>query len=336
MNYIRNQEVKTEIILCVMGLFVGSFVGFVIGGIDIAVVVALTGMFFCCVHFVSSYHRYRKIAKLSEEISCFLHGHEELFIKKYQEGELAILESEIMKMVFKLKNQAELLEKDKCYLSDSIADISHQLRTPLTTINLIVSRLSVQEFSTEKRKKLVQELETMLLHVDWLVQSLLTISKLDAGTIHMENEKILVKEWIRQATTPLEIPMELREQQCIVTCQEEVTCQGDIRWLVEALANVLKNCMEHTPKQGHIWVDAVENSLYTEVVVRDDGPGISAEDLPHLFERFYKGQHASDQSAGIGLALSKMIVTTQGGIMTAENDRHGGAKFVIRFYKTVV
>lgn len=336
MSYLRNVEIKKEIIICCIAMFAGMILGYLTGGLSTVIVVALIEGFFICFHFLSSYYRYRRISELSEEINRFLHGHEDLQIGKQTEGELSVLENEIQKMVLRLQNQADLLKQDKVYLSNSIADISHQIRTPLTSVNLIVSRLSVAELSEKNRRKLVKELESILVHIDWLIQALLTISKLDAGTISMKHETVSVRELIRQVESALEIPMELKEQKLEVYCEEEVTYLGDLKWFKEALLNILKNCTEHTPEQGCIWIEASENTLYTEIIVRDNGPGIAPEDLPHLFERFYKGKNSSDKSIGIGLALARMIVAEQNGSLTAENDRRGGARFVIRFYKSIV
>lgn len=305
-----------------------------------ALILSAVGILYGTFHFGSSYIRYRRIAQLADKIDRYLHGYMEMYIAQQKEGELAVLESEIAKMILRLRNQADLLRQDKVYLSDSIADISHQIRTPLTTMNLIVSRLASRDLPENKRKQLMMELEGMLMHIDWLIQSLLTISKLDAGTIRMQQTRVCVPELIRHATETLEIPMELRQQSLKVVCDPEVSFSGDIKWMKEALMNIVKNCMEHTPEDGEIQICARENALYTEIVVEDNGPGIAKEDLPHLFERFYKGKNSSDKSVGIGLALAKMIINGQQGNVSAENvTRKGkvsGARFVIRFYKSVI
>lgn len=340
MSYIRNEEIQREILLFALLWGCGIFFGAVWGGVPVMVTVLITGTGFGLFHFISSYRRYRRIARVADKIDHYLHGYEELYIEEQKEGELAVLESEIGKMILRLRNQADLLRQDKSYLSDSIADISHQIRTPLTTMNLIVSRLSSRELPGEKRKPLLMDLEGMLVHMDWLIQSLLTISKLDAGTIRMQETRVVVAELIREAIEPLEIPMELRQQKLTVVCDPETAFCGDMKWMKEALVNIVKNCMEHTPEGGEIQIRATENALYTEITVEDNGPGITKEDLPHLFERFYKGKNSSDKSVGIGLALAKMIILQQHGCVSAENKKNRGgicgARFVIRFYKSVI
>jgi signal transduction histidine kinase len=146
---------------------------------------------------------------------------------------------------------------------------------------------------------------------------------------------VSVKELIQKAADPLMIPMELRGQTLRVTVSDE-SFSGDADWTAEALGNILKNAMEHTPGGGEIAVNAVETALYTEITVRDNGEGFDPEDIPNLFRRFYKGKNASSDSIGIGLALARMIIASQNGTVTAGNTRDGGAEFVIRFYKSVV
>ena len=339
MKYIRNTEIKIEIGICILLMVLLSVIGKSVGGNGGLAVAALTGFLFSFLHFISSYYRYKRISQLSEQLNKFLHGYETVQIGGQKEGELAVLESEIGKLILRLKTQAELLQKDKMYLADSIADISHQIRTPLTSMNLIVTRLSSKDLERAQRKKMLKELEGLLVHMDWLIQALLKISKLDAGTIQMQENKVLLQELVRLSTESLEIPMELKNQRLLVECQPEASFVGDVNWMKEAVMNIVKNCMEHTQAGGEIKILAKENALYTEIVIEDNGPGISPEDLPHLFERFYKGKNSSEKSVGIGLALAKMIIQTQGGVISVENigdKERKGARFEIRFYKSVI
>ncbi|MBO5486763.1 MAG: HAMP domain-containing histidine kinase [Eubacterium sp.] len=340
MKYLRNPEIKKEIGIGSMLFLLSLLVGGCIGGKAGLLVAALTGFFFMLGHLLSSCYRYGQIARLSQSLNNFLHGFD-IRIGQQKEGELSLLENEIGKLVLKLKNQTELLKQDKKYLADSIADISHQIRTPLTAMNLIVSRLSRRELPAHQQKKMLKELEGLLLHLDWLIQALLKISRLDAGAVQMKREIIVVNNLLHSSLEELAIPLEIREQTALLTCDDSVTYKGDEGWMKEAVMNIVKNCMDYAGKGGVIQIQGLENSLYTEIVIQDNGPGISKEDLPHLFERFYKGKNSGDKSVGIGLALAKMIVQQQGGVISAENVGMGeseksGARFVIRFYKSTV
>ncbi len=300
-----------------------------------------TGMFtlFLCVlftllHGVSTYGRYRRIAVLSTDIDRILHGEENFSVDCQAEGELAILQSEIQKMLVRLREQQQRMQTDRRYLADSLADISHQLRTPLTSMHLLMARLSEPELPPEKRLKLLHDMKMLLSRIDWLITALLKISKLDAGTVQFRQETLLLSELLQRASEPLLVPLELRGITLLTDADGSFT--GDIAWTGEAIGNILKNCMEHTPAGGRIRIRAEENPLYTEICISDSGCGIGQEDLPHIFERFYKGKESDDSSYGIGLALARMIISGQNGTLKAENLSEGGAMFTIRFYKGAV
>ncbi|MCM1558685.1 MAG: HAMP domain-containing histidine kinase [Butyrivibrio sp.] len=278
--------------------------------------------------------RYRRISQLAGDIDRLLHGDSRVALEKYAEGELNILQSEVYKMTVRLREQQQSLQDDKIYLADSLADISHQIRTPLTSVNLLVSFLSKQDITEERRQELSHELYELLDRIDWLITALLKISRLDAGTAGFKQEHIPVEELIRKGTAPLLVPLELRNQTLKISA--EGMFSGDVSWTCEAIANIVKNCMEHTPEGGIIEIQAAENALYTEIIVSDNGNGIQKEDLPHIFERFYKGKDSGDRSFGIGLALARKIITAQNGTVKAGNRIPAGARFTVRFYRGTV
>lgn len=286
------------------------------------------------IYLYATHKRYQKIAAVSMEIDKILHGSPNISLDQFSEGELGILHSEIQKMVIRLKEQQSRMQQDKIYLADSLADISHQIRTPLTSINLLVSLIAEPDISMAKKQKLTHELYDLLGRIEWLINTLLKISKLDAGTVQFKKEQISLKELIEKASAPLLIPMELRLQELEI--KAEGNFEGDIAWTCEALTNIIKNCMEHTPLEGKITIHALENPIYTEIKISDNGSGIDKEDLPHIFERFYKGKNSDNKSFGIGLALARMIITSQNGTIKAENQILEGALFTMRFYKGTV
>jgi len=335
MDFFRNPQVRRSLALFLLLTLVITGAGFVFGPSygfpSLGLCVLFTG-----VHFWITYQRYRQIAAFSHTIDQILHGQEKIHLDQYAEGELAILQSEVSKLTIQLREQAEALRQDKVFLADSIADISHQIRTPLTSINLLVSRLSKPDLAPEHRLEIVQEIKLLLGRIDWLIDALLKMAKLDAGTANLQHKPVSVAELLKRATAAIAIPMDLRGQQLHISMKGDESFTGDLAWSVEAVENILKNCMEHTPNEGAICITAAENAIFTELVISDNGPGIDKDDLPHLFERFYKGKNSSSQSVGIGLALARMIITSQNGTIKAENNPTGGAKFTIRFYKSIV
>ena len=279
--------------------------------------------------------RYQAMAELSLSIDRVLYGYDTALITEHEEGELSILESEVRKMTVRLKESADLLRAEKAGLSRAMEDIFHQIRTPLTALNIEAALLAEEDLPYERRVRLAREVRRQLQRVEWLVEALLKISRIDAGAAEFRKDTVSARELVRKAAEPLSIPIELRGQRLEITVNDE-TYSGDLAWSAEALGNVLKNCMEHTPAGGTISVEAEETALYTQITIPDDGPGFAKEDIPHLFERFYKGKNAGADSIGIGLALARMIVAEQGGTITADNPTEGGARFVIRFYKSVI
>ena len=355
MKIIRNPELKRELLIDLSITAAAALIGFIIRPIY-GIAALAVGLLFCAAHVAFAVQRYRKMEELAQRIDRILHGQDRVLIEDAAEGELSILNSELQKMTTRLQEQANQLSEDKQQLTEAIQDIFHQIRTPLTSMNLLVSMLGEEDLPYDRRLSMTRELRRQLERVQWLVETLLKLSKIDAGTAQFRSEPVSVEELIEKAAQPLRIPMELREQSFTIYAASEHFA-GDLNWTTEALGNILKNCMEHTPVGGTITVTTEETALFTEIhtpvggtitvtteetalfteiVVEDNGPGISKEDLPYLFDRFYKGEGSSDDSVGIGLALSRSIIAAQNGTIKAENVPTGGARFTIRFYKSVI
>ena len=333
MKLLKNKEVRKALLWQLLISAAACTVCFffdVRAGLTAVVLSLLLMLIFC----ISTYKRYQRISSLADDIDQVLHGDSSIDFDSYSEGELSILHSEIYKMTVRLREQQQKLLSDKEYLADSLADISHQIRTPLTSINLLVERLSATGLTDECRHQLANELYELLGRIDWLITTLLKISKLDAGTVQFNKETVSLEMLINKSCAPLLIPIELRGQELIMRAEGDF--YGDSAWTSEAVGNIVKNCMEHTPDGGRIEINAVETALYSEIVIKDNGTGISPEDLPHIFERFYKGKDSDGKSFGIGLALSRMIIAGQKGTVKAENRKNAGAMFTLRFYKGTV
>lgn len=328
---LRNREFRQFAILFFSMTAVTVTVGFIIHPVA-GILSIFTATAFGTAFFVFTKARYKSIAQISDQIDQVLHHAEHLYISESDEGELSILHSEITKMTLRIREQNDALKKEKEYLSDSLADIAHQLRTPLTSVHLILSLLANNP-NEEKRKAFLREIEELLVRMDWLITSLLKLSRLDAGIVVFQSEQIEVNALVCAALRPFLITIELHNITLQRDVPKEIHIQGDFAWLSEAIQNILKNCIESAGDGGTIEIACVDNPIFSEIVILDSGSGFEKEDLPCLFERFYRGKNTNATGYGIGLALCKRIITRQGGSITAKNRLHGGAAFSIRFPK---
>ncbi len=335
MDLFRNREVRNQIVISFGVIFALTVLAAVFSGVWGAIFVLCCGAAVIAVHIHYLKKRYKAISDLSADLDRILHGQEELFISGTAEGELAVLSTEIEKMTVMLKEQKDQLVSDKVQLTDAIADMFHQMRTPVTSMSLQLSLMGSEELSSERRMELTRELKKQLERLHWLTETLLKMSRLDAGTVEFREDEVLVKALARKACEPFLIPLELKNVDLSIKASDE-KFTGDLTWTVEAIGNLVKNCMEHTPAGGRIEIEAQETALYTQITVQDSGEGFTEADLPHIFERFYCGSNSAEGSIGIGLALSRAIIARQKGTITAENAPRGGARFVVKFYKSVI
>ncbi len=280
--------------------------------------------------------RYHQIDNLCDSIDKVLFGDDQISFSSLNDGELSILQSEIQKMTLKLKEQNSALEKDKSILKKSIADISHQLRTPLTSMNLIISMLKKQDTSRNEQMEYIRSLTQLLDRIQWLIDVLLKLSQLDAGVADMKKESVNCSDLVQSAFEPLEISAEIKGVEIKINAEKNACFKGDFLWCREAVANVLKNCIDHTPGNGHIIISANENPVFTELIIEDSGKGISENILKNIFQRFYTTADISKNGYGIGLCLAKQIISENNGTIQADNGKNRGAVFTIKFYKSVI
>jgi len=276
------------------------------------------------------YAQIRETARYAGKINA---GDYSLDIRDNREGELSILKNEIYKITTMLREQSAALQRDKASLADSLADISHQLKTPLTSL-FVLSDLLSEDPSPKNRVNYLERIRSQLKRIEWLVSSLLKLSKLDAGTAVMKRAPVAVRALVEKALDSLRIPLDIKMLHIALEGDENVRFSGDFNWSCEALINILKNCIEYTPAQGELRISFHESPLYTEIIIKDSGVGIEQEDLPYIFNRFYKGKNAADDQVGIGLAMAQAIVAKQGGDITVKSEINSGSEFTIKFYRS--
>ena len=329
----RNRELKIECIADAALTAVFAAAGFFVHSLAGVSALALGGGL-TALHLWLGHRRYARIDALSKSIDRVLHEQDRILIAESEEGELAILTAEIRKMTVRLGEQNDQLKADKRLLSDAIADLFHQIRTPLTAMNLLVSLLAEDDLPPDRRRRYLHELREQLSRIQWITETLLKLSKLDAETVRFRPEPTDAGALIGEAAEPLRIRMELKDISFAVEGTADLCV--DRAWTVEALSNILKNCLEHTPEGGRITAAIEDSPILCRITMRDTGTGFDPEDLGHVFERFYRGKNAAGDSIGIGLALSREVIASQGGTIVAKNAENGGAMFVITFYKSVL
>ena len=269
---------------------------------------------------------YIKIKKVDDNITEILDGDYRVNIKNYDEGYISNLRNNIYKVTIKLREQNELLMKNQKYIEEVLEDISHQIKTPLTsmyTINDIV----INEKDEKIRREFLMQNRNQIERIEWLVTSLLKISRLDSGTVKLKYKKVKTKEIIKESLRPINVLIELKNIKLELDLDDS-TIYVDYHWTSEALLNIIKNACEHT--HSKIIISSSDNPIYTEIKITDDGEGISKKDLKYIFKRFYKGEHNKD-SIGIGLNMANKIITMEGGDIECVVDN--GTTFIIKLYK---
>lgn len=278
--------------------------------------------------------------KKSKKIENIINYIEEINKKNYNlkieentEDELSNLTNELYKITIMLKEQAELSKKDKNVLQRSLEDISHQIKTPLTSISIMLDNIKENpQMDLHTRQEFIYEISRQIEWINWLVISLLKLSKLDSNTVDFKHEEINAENLINNVIKNLAIPLGIKQQSVIVTGNNE-TFIGDYNWELEALTNIVKNCIEHTPENKKIYINCEKNNFNTKIVIRDEGNGIDREDIKHIFERFYKGKNSSENSVGIGLELSKSIIEKDNGYILCTSEVGKGTTFEIKYIR---
>ena len=289
----------------------------------------------------------RKIDGITKYIREINNRNYELKIKENAEDELSNLRNELYKITLMLKEEAESSKKDKKFLAKSLSDISHQIKTPLTSISIMLDEIKDNEnMDEETKQRFIFEISRQVEQISFLTIALLKLSKLDSGTVEFEKSKYKLDELVQNAIKNLEIPLEVKNIQVETNFEKvnennkkeinnEVATEiiGDYRWTLEAVTNIIKNCIEHSKEHTKLYIQIRVTHVYTELIIKDEGEGIDEKDLKHIFERFYKGKNSSENSFGIGLALSKTILEKQNASISCSSTFHKGTTFKIYFYE---
>ena len=339
MRILRNPEVRMPLLgmLAAGGLTLGILaITYHKTAFFAAVMWAVSAAFAVCIIIFlvfASIHS-KKVRAFTLKAQRNIRGSRELQFDEFEEGDFAVLQDVVQSMALAHARQEDRLTEEKGILKQSLEDITHQLKTPLQSLTLTAEQLMADEVTDAARKRAARKIMGTTYHVSELVATLLKLSRLDADAVTFRQDSFTAAELIERVCEPLEDSMELREITLQKNVPPEITLQSDLQWLTEALMNIVKNCMEHTPAGGTVFIDVSDTPVATQIVIRDTGSGIAEEDMPHLFERFYRGKDAGPNSVGIGLAFSQAVIHDKlHGTINPGNHPDGGAMFTVRMIK---
>lgn len=282
------------------------------------------------IYYFKEKNRINKIIKDLEKIN---NKNYEINIEENEEGNLSILKNELYKTTIMLKEQAENSYNDKINLKSSLEDISHQLKTPLTSINIMLDNiLDNPEMDDETKLDFITDIKRETNNINFLIQALLKLSKFDTNTVKFNNEENDLKQIINEAIKNVSVLCDLKNIKIIFNCENNLNLICDKKWQIESLTNIIKNCVEYSEENNKININVENNKIYYLIKIKDYGKEINKKDLDHIFERFYKGKNSKNDSIGIGLALSKAIIEKNNGKVWAESNENETI-FYVQYFK---
>lgn len=298
------------------------------------ILIVLFSVLYMAIIFIYLKQRDKKINQITQYINEIKNRKYDLNINENSEDELSNLKNELYKITIMLKEESEISRQDKEKIKMSVEDISHQLKTPLTSIMIMLDNLKDNpNMDEDTKQKFIFEISKQVDWINWLVISILKLSRLEADVVKFSNNKINVKKFIDEIIGNLEIPIEIKNQKISIEGDEDASFIGDHKWQQEAITNIIKNAIEHNKENGKITIKYEENVLFTKITIIDEGQGIAKEDLKHIFERFYKAQNSSDNSVGIGLSLAKNIIEKNNGMINCKSEIGNGTEFIVKYMK---
>lgn len=275
-------------------------------------------------------------ARLCDDVDRILRGEDRIAFDEYREGELSILAAEIHKMTVRLREQNAALRQEKQFAKEALEDISHQLRTPLTSVMMILDLMRAPGLPEESRREYLRELYELLSRMKWLIETMLSLSRIEADAVRFAKQTVSCRELIAKSTGAVSVTAELKGVEIKTSIEGEPCFAGDPRYTSEAVVNLLKNAIEHSAPGDTVEIAAKGNSISTEITIADTGEGIPEQELPYIFERFYRASEYKKHGFGIGLAFAKKVISAQDGSLKAANRSPNGALFTIRFFRTTV
>ncbi len=298
------------------------------------VVICVFGILILTIVLIYNRKKEREIKKINKYLNEINNGNYELKIEESCEDELSKLKNELYKTTVLLRETAENSEQEKINLSNSLADISHQIKTPLTSIRIMLDNIEDNpNMDSKTREEFIEDISKQIDWISSLAISLLKLAKFDAGAIKMNDQEVNVKKLINNVISNLAILLDIKNIKIEQKIDDDTIIKADYNWQLEALTNIIKNAIEHSHDNGTIHIDVENNSVFVKIKIRDEGEGIDKKDIKHIFDRFYKAKKSSENSIGIGLSLAKTIIEQENGYIKVDSEVDRGTTFEIKYLK---
>lgn len=269
---------------------------------------------------------YRAIRQLAASLENAVKRNEPMDYRIYSEGDLGLLAHAVQELALRLQETIAQLHRDKAFLKDTIADISHQLKTPLASLTIYIELLQDPRTKPEDAQEFLETCRRELDRMEWLTLTLLKIARLEAEALELKSGLLPLADTIGQAVTPVRLLAEQKGVQLRTEARADLLCCHDPHWLAEAIGNLVKNAVEHSPPGGTVLIEAEETPVFVRLSVSDQGPGIEDRHLPHIFKKFYSASRGGS-GVGLGLPLAKSIVERHEGVLSAIKNDSGGTTF---------
>ena len=278
--------------------------------------------------------RYRKkIINVTKYVEDINNHNYTLLINENDEGELSKLRNELYKITVTLKEGNINVSKQKESLKEALSDISHQIKTPLTSINILLDSLDNPDMDPKTRNEFLSEIQSQVSKIEFLTLTLLKLARFDTNTIKFKREKINIYQLLQEVLDNVSVLLEVKNISLNINCSKKITMIGDYKWELEALTNIVKNAIEYSYDNSKIDINVLDNALYTKINIQDYGCGIPQNEISHIFERFYKASNTSKNSFGIGLSLAKKIIEEDNGHIKAISKENEGTLMEIKYLK---
>lgn len=286
------------------------------------------------VNYNFEYQRNRRLEDASKKIRRFMNGDTSIRLDDGSEDNLSHFFAKVNMMATALTVHIDKEKRNRIFLKEIISDISHQMKTPLAALQMYSEIIEDEKTGNAVVEDFIKKSQRELLRIENLIQNLLKLAKLDAGTIVLEKNSHELKPFLEKCKNSFITRAAHENKKITLVCDSSIRMRFDEVWLAEALENIIKNALDHTKATDQIEIFCEENNLQIAIFIKDNGAGIHPEDLYHVFERFYRSRYSKDhQGIGIGLALSKAIIEKHHGTITVQSELNNGSLFQVIFPK---